>query len=54
MDGRRRWMEGGGGWKPDVDRGGEADGTRRWMEGGGGWKAEADGRRTWMEVEEGG
>ena len=32
-------MEGGGGWK------GEVNGRRRWMEGGGGWQGGVDGRR---------
>ena len=53
-------MEGGGGWKEEVDGRGrwmeggggwreEVDGSRRWMEGRGGWKEKVDGRGRWME-----
>ena len=44
VDGRRMWMDDGGGWKTDVD------GRRMWMDDGGGWIAEVGGRRMWMEV----
>jgi hypothetical protein len=44
VDGGRKWMEAGSGWRQEVDGGG------KWVEVGSGWRREVGGGGKWMEA----